>query len=139
MHFVGKILVVLLLILSVLFMAFAGAVYNAHLNWRDEAGKQKKLVADRTKERDDTQAEMQRVKNEMDQKVNLADQNAANVDAVNRGLMATVAKLQKDNGELNVARKTAAEQAMIAEEEALARRDEAQNLRKINHDQALKL
>ena len=34
---VGKILVVLHLFLSVLFMAFAGAVYTAQKNWRTTA------------------------------------------------------------------------------------------------------
>ena len=34
MSFVGKILVVVQLVLSVLFMAFAGAVQSAHVNWR---------------------------------------------------------------------------------------------------------
>ena len=139
MHFVGKILVVLLLILSVVFMAFAGVVYNAQLNWREETNKQKKLVTERTKELGDTRAEFDRFKNEMDLKVKLANGKAEDADLINRGLAAKGAQLQKENGDLAVARKTAAEQAMIAEEEALARRDEAQNLRKINHDQALKL
>ena len=46
MHFVGKILVVLQLILSIFFMAFAGVVYNTHVKWNEETSKQKKLVAD---------------------------------------------------------------------------------------------
>lgn len=139
MHFVGKILVVLLLILSVLFMAFAGVVYKTHMNWRDETDKQKKAAKASADALSAKETEMARAINEMDQKVKLADQKAAQVDADNRGLQATVAKLQKDNNELSVARKTASEQAMIAEEEALARREESQNLRKINKDQNLKL
>src|SRR5579863_4022829 len=139
MHLVGKILVVLLLILSVLFMAFSGVVYKTHMNWRDETAKQQKLAKAKSDELAAKETEMTRAINEMDKKVKLADQKAAQVDADNRGLQATVAKLQKDNGELSVARKTASEQAMIAEEEALARKEESQNLRRINHDQALKL
>lgn len=139
MHFVGKILVVLLLILSVMFMAFAGVVYNAQMNWRIEANKEKENVKKAQAELANTRADYDRFKNEMDQKVKLANDKAAAVDADNRGLLATVAKLQADNGALAVARKTSAEQAVIAEEEALARREESQNLRKINHDQALKL
>lgn len=46
----GKILVVIHLALSVIFMAFAGAVYTAQKNWMDKAGKaasaQKKAEAD---------------------------------------------------------------------------------------------
>ena len=44
MHFVGKILVILVLILSIMFMAFAGVVYNAQISWRAEALKQKDLL-----------------------------------------------------------------------------------------------
>jgi hypothetical protein len=139
MHFVGKILVVLLLILSVLFMAFAGAVYNTHLKWREEANKQQGLLEKKKTELTNSENNFARFQTEMDQKLKLTNDKAATVDAENRGLVANVAKLQKDNGELNVARKTAGEQAAIAEEEALARREESQNLRKINHDQALKL
>lgn len=139
MHFVGKILVVLLLILSVLFMAFAGVVYNTHIKWREEAIKQKGDLEKKKTELTNAEANLARYTTEMDQKVKLANDRAATVDADNRGLVATVAKLQADNGALAVARKTAAEQAMIAEEEALARREESQNLRKINHDQAQKL
>ena len=36
MSFVGKILVVVQLVLSVLFMSFAAAVNSAHVNWRKE-------------------------------------------------------------------------------------------------------
>jgi hypothetical protein len=139
MHFVGKILVVLLLILCVLFMAFTGVVYNSHLNWRTEALKHKDNVDKAKKELSTKEAEMQREKTEMDQKLKLASDKAAECDAANRGLIAKVAQLQKENADLAVARKTSAEQAMIAEEEALARREESQNLRKINHDQAQKL
>ena len=35
MNLVGKIFVVLILVMSVLFMAFAMAVYATHQNWRD--------------------------------------------------------------------------------------------------------
>ena len=37
MSFVGKMLVVAQLLLSVVFMAVAGAVYSAHANWRTVA------------------------------------------------------------------------------------------------------
>ena len=35
MNLVGKIFVVLILVMSVLFMAFAMAVYATHRNWRE--------------------------------------------------------------------------------------------------------
>ena len=139
MHFVGKILVVLIFILSIMFMAFAGVVYNAQMNWRKEALDQKDKLEKKKTELANAEAEFTRLKNDMDQKLKLANDKAADVDATNRGLAANVARLQNDNGQLQVARKTAAEQAGIAEEEAQARREESQNLRKINHDQNEKL
>ena len=44
MSFVGKILVVVQLVLSVLFMALAGAVFSVHQNWKDKYDKQVILV-----------------------------------------------------------------------------------------------
>jgi uncharacterized protein YlxW (UPF0749 family) len=38
MHFVGKVLVGLQLVLSILFMAFAGAVFSVQESWREKAG-----------------------------------------------------------------------------------------------------
>src|SRR5438309_52016 len=139
MHFVGKILVVLVFILSIMFMAFAGVVYNAHVNWRTEALKQKDNVKKALQERDDTLAQLANFKNETDQKLKLAENKAADVEATNRGLVADLKNLQDKNNLLNVAGKTASEQAQIAEEEALARREEAQNLRQHDHEKALKL
>ncbi len=139
MHFVGKILVVCLFVLSVLFMAFAGVVYNTHMSWRTEAAKQKKLAADNDSALRAKETEMARAIADMDQKVKAAENRAAQLDADNRGLQQQVAKLQKDNGNLQIAAKTAGEQAAIFGEEAMARNEESTNLRKINKDQTAKL
>lgn len=44
MNFIGKIFVVLIFLMSVVFMSFAVAVYGTHQNWKEEAEKQKNLV-----------------------------------------------------------------------------------------------
>ncbi|MFM7160711.1 MAG: hypothetical protein ACKO3P_10095, partial [Planctomycetaceae bacterium] len=44
MSFFGKILVLLQLALSILFLMFAGAVYTNHINWKTETEKKQKLV-----------------------------------------------------------------------------------------------
>jgi hypothetical protein len=44
MNFVGRILVVVIFVMSVIFMSFAVAIYGTHRNWREEAEKQQKLV-----------------------------------------------------------------------------------------------
>lgn len=133
MHFVGKILVILQLVLSILFMAFAGVVYHAHMNWRDDALKQKKLVADKTSEQQKERQDFQNLKTEMETKLKAAQEKAAGADAENRGLIAEVARLKKENSDIAVARKTAAEQATVAGDETAARVEESTNLRSLNH------
>jgi hypothetical protein len=44
MNFVGRILVVLIFAMSLMFMSFAVAVYGTHRNWKEESEKQQKLV-----------------------------------------------------------------------------------------------
>lgn len=134
MSFVGKILVVIQLVLSVMFMAFAGAVYTAHLKWRDEALKQKAAVAQGDKKRADLETEISKIKAESAAKLTAADQLAAQLDAARKGLEADVARLKKESGDLQVARKTASGQSLIAAEDAEARKSEADNQRAINHE-----
>ncbi|MBI3865353.1 MAG: hypothetical protein HY290_26050 [Planctomycetia bacterium] len=139
MHFVGKILVVLQLVLSVLFLAFAAVVYNTHMSWRDAYNKQKQAAAKSADEKNTVLADYDRFKNEMTAKVNAAEGRAAQVDANNKALEAQLAQVQKTRDENAVALKAAGESAEIAHEEALARWDEAAILRKLKHDQAMKL
>src|SRR5262245_33046621 len=121
MHFVGKILVVVMLVLSIMFMMLAGAVYTAHMNWRTEADKQKKAAADAMAKHGDVQTQIEAVKRELTAKLTAAEQNAAHLDAARKGLEQDVTRLRKEVGDLGVARKTASEQALIAGQESKAR------------------
>lgn len=134
MSFVGKILVVLQLVLSVVFMAFAGAVYSAHINWRKEALDQKKKVADTQRQLNDKQAELQKLSTEMAARLTAAEQRANQLAAEGRGLTQEVERLKKEAGDLQVARKTASTQSLIATQDADARKSEADNQRAINHE-----
>jgi hypothetical protein len=129
MQFVGKILVVLQLILSVLFMAFAGVLYSTQMKWRDEALKQKDLVAKVTKEREDARSEKDRVTTDMTAKVDAADKKRAEVEGDNTTLKADVARLKKELNDATIAQTTSGEQAQIAGAEAQARDEESKNLR----------
>src|SRR5262245_26695612 len=129
MQFVGKILVVLQLILSVLFMAFAGVLYSTQMKWRDEALKQKDLVTKVTKEREDARSDKDRVTTEMTAKVNAADKKRAEVEGDNTTLKAEVARLKKELADATIAQTTSGEQAQIAGAEAQARNEESGNLR----------
>lgn len=136
MHFVGKILVVLQLILSIFFMAFAGVVYNAQMKWRDDSLKQRDLVTKMTKERDVVAADLARVKTEMADKVNVADQKRLVVEAENKTLKEAKSQVQKELDDMQLAQKTSSQQAKIAGEEAEARHEESGSLRLIIADQA---
>src|SRR5258708_27328383 len=65
-----------------------------------------------------------------------ATQQAAQVEATKKGVLAEIDQKKKENGDLSVARKTATEQSLIANEEASARNEESVNLRSLNHEQA---
>ena len=65
MHFTGKILVVFQAVLSVVFMAMAGAVYTAHMNWRDEAVKRQVRLDKKTAEYNDLETEKNKVKSDL--------------------------------------------------------------------------
>ncbi|MBS0260743.1 MAG: hypothetical protein JSS02_02205 [Planctomycetes bacterium] len=139
MQFVGKILVVLLLVLSILFLSFAAVVYNTHMSWRKVAEDQKKLVEKANKEKNDLAGEFDRFKNELNAKMKEIENRAGEIDATNKGLQAELAQAKKARDENAIAQKASAELAEILGQEAEARRSEADVLRQLNHNQAGKL
>ncbi len=136
MHFVGKILVVLQLVLSIFFMAFAGVVYNHQMSWRKAYETGQTNLSKTQKERDDALAEKERLNTDLTRQANVSEQRAKAVEIANKGLLADVERLKKESGDLAVARKRASEEALIAGEESSARTEEATNLRSINFDQS---
>lgn len=139
MHFVGKILVVLQLVLSVLFLAFAATVYNTHMSWRDAYTKQKQTADKAAADKNNTLADLDRAKNEFEAQKKVLEQRAEQAEANNKGLQAQLAQVTKTRDENAIALKAAGELTVIAQEEAMARRDEADVLRVLNHTQAGKL
>lgn len=138
MSFVGKILVVFQLVLSLLFMAFAGVVYTAHMNWRNEALKQQGLLATANKNLGDKTGELETAMRDASEKILAAEQKAEKTLVDIRGLQQEVARLKAENGDLQVARTTSSQQALIAGQESVARVEEANNVRAINHELTVK-
>ncbi|MFN0053355.1 MAG: hypothetical protein ACKV0T_14320 [Planctomycetales bacterium] len=134
MSFVGKILVVIQVVLSVVFMAFAGAVYTAHMNWRDTANKLKGDLTKAENEKTTLRGQMDTLNNTLTAKLTTAEQLASEREAKVKGLQQEVNRLQTDTGDLQIARKTAIDQAKIATEESQARKLESLGLRKQNHE-----
>jgi hypothetical protein len=134
MNFVGKLLVLFVFVLSICFMAFAGAVYSAHMNWRTEAEKQKKVAADRATELNDKSAEWERKLAEMTKQVKDATDKAGELLESNKTLSSQVEELKKEKNDLSLARESSSKQSEIAAEEASQRNAESINLRQINRD-----
>jgi hypothetical protein len=131
MQFVGKILVVLMFILSVIFMAFAGVVSNSQTKWREYANNQKKLLEESRRKLSDTEQDLDRVKTDAAAKIAQADTRRAQVEADNTGLLGNLLRLTKEKEDASLAQKTSAEQAQIAGDEAQARNEESTNLRQL--------
>ena len=132
MSFVGKILVVIIVLLSVCFMAFAGAVYTAQTNWKKSyesqiaatkkvQGQVAELEAATAKERNERQAEFNQIKAER-------DAVSGKVDTTTRDVIDLTAK----NKQLAVEAAAAKEQNKIADDEAKARQEESLELRLVN-------
>jgi hypothetical protein len=129
MTFVGKVLVVLQVVLSVCFLAFAGAVFAVHTNWREKATK---LETDLNTARSNLASTESRLQQELaaatkerdDEKLR-ADGAQVQVDNMQKQLAAKQTEL--DTLKSDLARQTAL--AQIAGTEAEMRKEESDKQR----------
>lgn len=122
---VGKILVVLHLVLSIMFMAFAGAVYTAQTNWRTA---QVKALADLTKEKtrsNDMKAEFDKERADTVQKISDLTNSVQKLSGQNTTLTAQVATLDSDNKQLRKDVDQQRDMAALSSAEAIERKKEA--------------
>ena len=132
MSFVGKILVVVQLVLSVLFMALAGAVFAVHTNWKVKYDKQEAVLAGAQKSAADTNTELAAAK--------LASQKVVNDNQASMGqLTQQVANqtvelegLKKKNNEDQQELQTQTALAQTKAKEAIFRTTEAEEQRASN-------
>jgi hypothetical protein len=134
MQFVGKILVVLQLILSIFFMAFAGVVYNTQMKWRDHAKKQEQLLLAEQGKLKDKETELAQSTTAAEGKVKQAQKDLLVAQADIKKFKDDRDELQKKVNEVSLGQKISAEQAQIAGDEAQARNEEALNQRKLNKE-----
>lgn len=133
MSFVGKILVVVQLMLSICFMAFAGAVYTVRDNWRTTAMTRKAEVDKLNLRVADLQTEFDKYKTDTTAAIAKTQATAGELEATNKGLKEQTDQLGKEKKELTVALASANQLNQIAGEESTARRREALELREINN------
>ncbi len=132
MSFVGKLLVVLQVVLSVCFMAFAGAVFATHTNWKQEnAATQAKL--------DSKTSQMNTLQNRFEQLDAETEKLTAELEKERDTLVAEVQNLTNENNQYKSRQNdhenhanVAQEQTRIALKHAENRTNEAVTLRKEN-------
>lgn len=131
---VGKILVVLHLVLSIMFMAFAGAIYKAQTNWRaKEKQTATALAAANTKIRD-MQSESDKLLAEAAQKSAELERDNVRVKGLNTGLESSVKTLVADNQQLKKDVDQLRDQSALTTVEAIERRKEADLQREKNNE-----
>lgn len=129
---VGKILVVLHVVLSFMFMAFAGAVFTAQRNWmKDSAAKAKSLAAANTKLKDQ-QAEFERERTDTAAKTAALNDQVTRLTGEKAALTTQVLKLDADNKALQTANDAVSDSSKLAVVEAQARKTEADLQREKN-------
>jgi hypothetical protein len=132
MSFVGKILVVVQVVLSVCFMGFAGAVYTAQHNWRAESMKLKENAENLQKNMTTLESEFGNYKTETTQQVNDARSAAQTAKAANDALKAQNKSYQNQLETVRAERDTSVAQAETTGEEAKFRRQESGRQRVVN-------
>ncbi|QDT94704.1 hypothetical protein [Gimesia aquarii] len=132
MSFVGKILVVVQVILSVCFMGFAGAVYTAQNNWRAESKKLEGNLKNVQTSMAELESEYSNYKTETTQKVNDALSEAQKAKAANKLLEQQSKSYQNQLETVRAERDTSVAQAETTGEEAKFRRQESGRQRVVN-------
>lgn len=132
MTFVGKLLVIIQLVLSICFMMLAGAVYTRHMTWRDVAKELESAVASRDADYQKLQAEKDKVIKDLEADVARANNEATDAKAELRLAQNEIENqkilIDTQKTELN----TQQALATISGDEAKIRREEALSARRIN-------
>ena len=134
MTFVGKILVVVHLVLSLCLLGFAGAVVTAHTNWRTVSEERQKQVDQLNTQLATNDAEFERYKNEQSQLLKNAQTRAEGAEASNDRLKEEVAQQQQQIDTLKTELVTQRDLAVIAGDEARLRREESLKQRLANEN-----
>ncbi len=125
MSFVGKVLIVVQVLMSIAFMAFAGAVYSVQENWRNNALNLQSSLDDRDKEIQDMRTEQERQVTALTQERDAAKNASDMALAENVQLQGQLKNAQDQNNRLDEERRVAQGLAQAKSEEAAFRQEEA--------------
>jgi len=129
MSYVGKVLVVVQVVMSLLFMTFAGAVYAVHQNWRTKYEATQASLEQTQKDLSFAQAEASRAKTELQNKFEAEQQRANDFAAKNATLEGKVQTLTQEVAQLTTQRATQTGLAEAKAAEARFRFEEAEKQR----------
>ena len=132
MSFVGKVLVVVQVVLSVVFMAFAGAVYSVQTSWRTVANERQVALDEATQRMNDLTAEFELYKDTSTKSLTETQNRAEAAEVANQRLQEQVDLLNRQGATLNTEVVSQRDLAEIATDEATLRGDEANKQRVVN-------
>ena len=131
MNFVGKVLIVLNLVLCLLFMAFAGAVFTAQKNWDEALTKAKQDVDIEKKEKNRIQASLEQVSANSKLEITELTNRAKKAEAEAMALVTNVKTTEGERDQARTERNAAQTEAKIASEESRDRIAESEQLRTV--------
>jgi len=129
---VGKVLVVLHLVLSVIFMAFAGAVFTAQKNWRKEAVTKTTALKAANEKLASQLAEFDRERTDTSKKLAEIEDLNTKLKGEKAALTGQVLTLEADNAKLTLANDTLTQQAQLQTVETVERTLESDKAREKN-------
>jgi chromosome segregation ATPase len=129
---VGKILVVLHLVLSIMFMAFAGAVFTAQNNWRAAEKKAATALAAANTKIRDMQAEFDKERADAAEKITKLTDNNTKLTGEKTALTTEVATLGLENKQLRKDVDQQRDLSALTTTEAVERKKEADLQRGVN-------
>ncbi|HEX6986370.1 MAG TPA: hypothetical protein VF170_13390 [Planctomycetaceae bacterium] len=132
MTFVGKVLVVVQLVLAVCFMAFAGAVYTAETNWRNEAVEAQKQAQQARADANTATQQAQQLRAELGGQVEQLNQRVALLDSQVKQTTDQLKRTEQERDAARTAVDRATAVANIAEEQARFRQEETLRQRERN-------
>lgn len=132
MTFVGKLLVIIQLVLSICFMAFAGAVYTHQTSWRVKAETVQKELDKEKEAIKGEKASLEARITKITEDVKKAEERAKKAEGDYVTLVAKTDALKEDVERLNRDLNTQKNLAEASQAEANIRRDEARLLTQIN-------
>jgi signal transduction histidine kinase len=138
MSLVGKIFTMLILILSIVFMAFSMMVFATHKNWKEQAGKLQTSLQGANTALNDAKAALEREKNELAREQAARKSSLAALQVRARGAEDRLSAKEKELGDLTAAHSQATEAAKVAQDRLAVLEKETQGLRDLLREEQRK-